>query len=104
MTSNPPRIITQEQFKQFDATIARTSFTKNSSYHYRVEDSLFDSITFFLFNNSNESINDQNTYSNEFCKGYVKLLEIDLHDPYPTKVQTLKIFVKNTFVDHIDKS
>ena len=65
---------------------------------------MFDSITILLFNNSNQSINDQNTYSNELRKGYVKLLKINLYDLNLTKVKSLKILVKNTFVNHVDMS
>ena len=65
---------------------------------------MFDSITYFLFHNSNQNFNDQNTFSDEFRKGYVKLLEIDLHDSNPTNVQNLKIFVEGTFVDHVNMS
>ena len=65
---------------------------------------MFDSITFLLFHNSNQSFNDQNTYSDELRKGCVKLLERNLHDSNPTNVQNLKIFVINKFVNHVNMS
>ena len=65
---------------------------------------MFDFIIFFLFNNSNQSINDQNAYSHELCKEYVKILKTNLNDSEPTNMQILKIFVKGIYVDHVDMS